>query len=233
MHPIRVIFPSYTAAVAQTRVHGESGVQFVQKAAKAPDNALRLDNAARALNSFDHAITSTEKLPLQKLLPDLATYRLGYKVAKSAVTLLVSSGAIPGARERVGKQELLAVGEQLHRGVDFYTGDTSRYGRYRALDDVNAALEDAKAGIVMLRKPQLAAPLLKGLTDVGRAIGSRKPVSADQVSAIDKLLSQATTLLDSQIASAHAAPIADSSRMLEEALAQLQSFATPPAAGAA
>jgi hypothetical protein len=223
MHPIRFVFPGYASAFDQTRIHGTDGVNFVHKAVQAPDNGARLDAAVRALNGFDHAITTSSKLPLQKVIPDLAVYRMGYKAAKTAVELLVRSGVIPGARERVGKQELLAAGAELHRGIDYYRTDDSRYGRYRALNDVSAAIEDAKYGLSALRKPDIATPLLKGLSSVGSAISAKKPVSAELVSSIDKLLAQATGELDRQIAAAKAAPIADGSQMVEQAKAELQS----------
>ena len=67
LHPIRFVFPKYTSAFDQTRAHGTAGVQHAKDAFKAPEKADKLDAAVRATNSFDHAMDSSERLPLQRV----------------------------------------------------------------------------------------------------------------------------------------------------------------------
>jgi hypothetical protein len=224
MHPIRFVFPSYTAAVAQTRAHGEDGFAFARRAYQSPELAKRLDDASRAVNSFDHSISATEKLPLSKVVPNLATYRAGYKSAKLAVNLLVGSGLIPGARQRVGKQELFAVRDEVNAGLSALTADKSRYGRYRALDWIDASIEDAGTGVLMLRKPTLALPLLNGLKDVRNSVSRAALPKAETLKQINDALDAATADLQLQIDDAAANPVAKADAMVRRADTELAAF---------
>lgn len=202
INPVTKILPKYTAALSQAKTHGADGSGFARDAYNAPDDGMRLDAALRSYNSFDHALTASDDLPIELLVPGLPKYRAGYEAAKTAAELLIASGAVPGARERVGRQEILAARELMHRGVDRWTADRSRYSAYRTLDDLDASLEDAGNGLLMLRQPVLAVPLMRGLKDVRAAVASNKTVAPERVQELDTLFGKVSAKFDALVAAA-------------------------------
>ena len=211
--PLQAIFPDYSAAAAQTGTHARDAAGFVQAAIKAPDKETRLDNTLRAHNSFDHAITASEKLPLAQILPPVKGYYDGYAAAKGAVTAIIASGAIAGARQRVGKQEMLAARHEFRAGVTTYNAEgKSKYGRYKAADWMNASVEDAGTGLLMLRDNPIGVPLMVGLLDAQKTMQHRKPLNALKVKLVDEMFARATAGFDQTIARLQAAGAAAAPR---------------------
>lgn len=202
MNPIQKAFPKYTAASAQVRAHGADAARYARQIRSAPTNPERLDAAVRSYNSFDHSITASQQLPLRRVWRGADSYYKGYQTAKLAAHLLIGSGAIPGARERVGRQELLAAREYFHSGVDGYRADDSRHGRYRALDWTNASIEDATNGLLMLRNKDVARPLMSGLLQTRAAIVARGRISDETVRQVDDAFDRAGSELERLIAQA-------------------------------
>jgi hypothetical protein len=199
MNPVKSVFPKYSAAVVQVKTHGADATQFAKEAYQAPDLGARLDGTLRAFNSFDHALTASKELPVDFLVPGLGGYRAGYEAARAAAALLISTGAIPGARERVGRQELTAAREELFRGVGNAAGDTSRFGRYRSLDFLDASISDAAEGLLMLRKPTLAGPLLDGLRDVRNDVSRKVSITPERLGQLNSLFDRAGAEYDELI----------------------------------
>lgn len=202
---VQTLFPRYSAAATQVTTHAEHGLAFAVQAAKAPDTATRLDAAVRAARALDHAVTSATQLPLRRMVPGYDRYRAGYEAAKLVVNVIIASGVVPGARQRVGRQDILGAQDEFHRAIDTYSTSRSRYERYLALDWMRCAQEDATTGVAMLRNRDVALPLLRGLQETGRLMVARRPVPAEQVRAIDELLRRAAGALDAEIAAADAA----------------------------
>jgi hypothetical protein len=206
LSPVQTLFPGWAAAANQTKLHGTEAFAFARQALDTPDPAAKLDLAVRAYNSFDHAITASRRLPMGWLTGgDVGKYYLGYDAAKTAATLLIGSGVIPGARELMGKSEITAAREYFHRSVDGYaSGGTSRYNRALSNDFLNASIEDATNGLFMLRGSDVAQPLLSSLAGTRAAIAARRQLDAGQIKQIDELFARAGSTLDAAVASAAA-----------------------------
>lgn len=203
MNPVQVLFPKYAAAAMQVGNHGAQAYIHASHAVKAPAPAQKLDAVVRAGDSFDHSITASRRLPLGLVVGGTKKYYAGYAAAKAATTLLVGSGLIPGARERVGRQEITAAREHFFDGVATYANEgRTRYGRALAKDWMGSSIEDAGDGLFMLRRPDLAKPLLQGLFATSATIDRKREIDKGQVSQIDSLFKQALGAYDQLIATA-------------------------------
>ncbi len=166
----KVLFPSWAASVTLVKEHGTSAVSHASAAVRAGDGASRLDHAVRAMTSFDHAIDNTSRLPVQWLVRKAPAYFRGYEIAKQAVVLLVGSGLIPGAKERVGRQTLEAARETFMAGVDASRTERGRYGRHLAGGWLAATAEDAVTAVQMLESGDAGRTLLAGINQVRAAV---------------------------------------------------------------
>ena len=197
------VFPKYAAASVQMGVHAAQAANFAKAAAQAPALGERLDNAVRASNSFDHAITASKELPVRRLVPNAGKYYAGYQATKAVVGLIVGSGLVPGAAARVGRNEIAAARDEYTTGVSSYQASHgTRFERFRALDWMNAALEDASQGVRMLKADDIARPLLQGIDRTRSDIRSKRELDPAQVRAVQDLLGRATTAFDAIIAEA-------------------------------
>lgn len=193
------VLPGWSAATVLVKEHGAAAAGHAVDAIKAPTLAKRLEDSVRALASFDHAIDNVDKLPVKWFVPNMGTYLNGYAAAKQAVTLLVASGLVPGARERVGRQMIGAAVDTFRAGLDVAGSDTSRYGRKLATGWLDATIEDATAGALMLRDAD-GLELLRGLGSIRTAAAKRHAIDPTLVRRIEDLFSDATKELDSRIA---------------------------------
>ncbi len=206
MSLITTIFPKSSAGAVQMSAHGSDAFRFGKLAVGAGDAATRLTHLVRATNSFDHAVTASKEVPVRWLLPSVNKYYRGYQIAKTAVELLVSSGAIPGARDRVGHTETTAAKEEFGLAVAAArTLGTTRFARYRALDWMRSSLSDAAEGLTMLRKVELGREVMKALNATGDAIWKKRALDDAEVARINKLFDSATGALSEQIAGAELA----------------------------
>lgn len=209
----RTLFPAWSAAATLVREHGGDALQFALAAKKAPDPGTRLDAAIRAMTSFDHAIDSSRKLPVQWFIGGAGAYYRGYAAAKQAVTLLIASGVVPGARLRVGRQSLAAAKDAFLAGVDVARADRSRFGRHLASGWLEATAEDALAGAAMLRPgADVARALLSGIGVVRATVARRQPLDESLVRTVTELFDRAGSQLDHAIATAPVAPVTDARR---------------------
>lgn len=189
------LFPAWTAALTLVKEHGTSAVDHAAQAVRAGDGASRLDHAVRAMTSFDHAIDNTGKLPVQWFVRRAPAYLRGYEIAKQAVDLLVGSGLIPGAKERVGRQSLLAARETFQAGVEVARADRSRFGGLLASGWLEATVEDAAAAALLLQSGDTGRSLLAGINQVRDAALRRKGLDEGVVSAVGRLFDRAGTEL--------------------------------------
>ena len=202
---VRTIFPGWTAAVNHVREHGTDAAGHARDAWQAPDGAARLDGAVRSMISFDHAIDASRELPVKWLVGDVGQYYAGYELAKQAVELLVSSGIIPGARERVGVASLEAAREEFLGGVEAGRADRSRYGRAYATGLTANAFEDAQRGVLMLRDGSVARPLLGTIRSVHEDIARKREIQQSDVRTVVDLIDRATGELQQQVTAAEQA----------------------------
>jgi hypothetical protein len=178
-------------------------VRYSTAAMRAPDTTARLDAALRAMTSFDHALDSARELPVQWLVPGIGKYLRGYEAAKQAVSLLVASGVIPGARERVGRQTVLAAREYFASGARVGSADRSRFGGHVAKGWLSASLEDASSGVLMLRPDMnTARTLLSGIEQARNSAARRKGVDESLARMVDSIFGQLTSTFDERIAAA-------------------------------
>lgn len=166
----KTLFPSWAASLTLVKDHGTFAVGHATDAVRAGTGGERLDSAVRAMTSFDHAVDNARKLPVDWLVRGVNKYFRGYEVAKQAVTLLVSSGLIPGARERVGRQSLLAAKDTFLAGVDASRTEGGRFGRHLASGWLEATAEDAVTGVAMLQTGEMGRALLAGVNQVRAAV---------------------------------------------------------------
>jgi hypothetical protein len=185
------LFPAWTAALTLVKDHGTSAVDHATKAVRAGDGSTRLDHAVRAMTSFDHAIDNTGKLPVQWFVRSAPAYFRGYEIAKQAVTLLVGSGLIPGAKERVGHQSLLAARDTFLAGVDVARSDRSRFGGRLASGWLEATAEDAATAVMLLQSGDTGRSLLAGINQVRAAVARRAGVDEGLVGAVGQLFDRA------------------------------------------
>jgi hypothetical protein len=187
----KTMFPSWAAAITLVHEHGGSAVDHATAAVRAGDGGTRLDHAVRAMTSFDHAIDNTGKLPVQWFVPRASVYLRGYETAKQAVTLLVASGLVPGARERVGRQSLLAAKDTFLAGVQASSTERGRYGRHLASGWLEATAEDAVTGVAMLKSGDLGRSLLSGVNQVRVAVARGNRVDERLVQSVSGMFDRA------------------------------------------
>jgi hypothetical protein len=157
------------------------------------------------MTSFDHAIDNTRKLPVQWFLRSAPLYYRGYEAAKMAVNLLVASGLIPGARERVGRQSLLAAKDTFLAGVNVALADRSRYGTHLASGWLEATAEDALTGAGMLHPgDETGRALLAGINQVRGAVLAKRPLDPTVVKSVTDLFDRAGSQLDAAISASEA-----------------------------
>lgn len=195
------IFPKYTAAGAQVAAHGQDAWNAVSVARSATDTPSRLDAALHATNAFDHAVTSSQDLPLGRIMPGVGKYYVGYEAAKAAVTVIIATGIVPGAREHVGKADVVDSQAEFHKALDASV-NTTRFGRYRTGDWMRDAQADAATGIGLLQRADLQKPLLGELSSAAQLMHDRKTVPSAAVASLDKLYASAQTAFETQIAAA-------------------------------
>lgn len=153
------------------------------------------------MTSFDHAIDNTRKLPVQWFVRRAPVYYRGYEAAKQAVTLLVASGIVPGAKERVARQSFLAGKESFVAGVDVARADASRFGRHLASGWLEATAEDALIGVAMLRRSDdTGRALLAGINHVRAAVAQRRRPDEAVVRTVGELFDRAASQLALEIA---------------------------------
>ena len=196
----KVVFPGWSSSLQLVREHGVDAAGHAAGVVKAPDLGARLDGAVRALSSFDHALTSARQLPVTWFVRGLGTYLTGYDAAKLAVELLVGSGLVPGARERVGRQELIAGREYLDTGVGVAREQQSRFGRALAGGWLSAAGEDTAVGAGMIaRGTDTARALVDGVRTVQAAVRGKRPVDPQLITRLHGMYDQLDAELGSRI----------------------------------
>lgn len=199
----KTLFPSWSAALTLVANHGVDAAGHTQAAIKADSGSERLDHAVRAVTSFDHAVDNTQKLPVDWIVPGASTYLRGYAAAKAAVDLLVGTGVIPGARERVGLQNLLAARDAFVQGVNVSRADASRFGRKLAGGWLEATAEDAVNGVRML-EPAAGRALLQGIGLVQQMVRSGKQIDQGIVRQVNDAFASASSQLSAAIEQAAA-----------------------------
>lgn len=191
--------PRYRALVAQLGVHGRDAATATAEAVRPGLPAgERLDALVRARDAFDHGIDDSSKLPLARHL--FKEFYAGYHTADRAIDVLIASGAIPGARQRVGRQELLEGQRHFHSGVDLYRADAGNtVSKLRSVDFLDHSFGDAAAGLVMLRKPVLAWQLLRGIDSTRDAMRGGRELNDGTVRRVDELFGRAADGLQQKI----------------------------------
>ena len=195
----KTLFPSWSAAVTLVKDHGIGAATHARQAIQAGDGASRLDHAVRAMTDFDHAIDNTRKLPVDWFVPRAKLYYRGYEAAKQAVSLLVDSGLIPGAKERVGRQSLNAAKETFLAGIDAQRSERGRYGMHLAAGWLEATAEDAIEAVRLLESGVVGRELLAGINQVRTAVLQRRPLDAGLVRTVGDLFDRAGAELDRKV----------------------------------
>jgi hypothetical protein len=200
----KAVFPSWMAAVTLVKDHGTSAVTHATSAIRAGTGSERLDHAVRAMTSFDHAITNTEKLPVKWFVPNASRYYRGYAAARQAVDLLVGSGLIPGAKERVGRQSLLAARDTFMSGVEVARAETGRFRTHLAGGWLDATMQDALAAVKLLQSGDNGRALLAGISQVRAAVAGRRTLDEQLVAKVGQLFDRAgaqlTSIIDAAVA---------------------------------
>jgi hypothetical protein len=200
----KTMFPSWTAAVTLVKDHGTSAVTHATAAIRAGTGSERLDHAVRAMTSFDHAISNTQKLPVKWFVPDANRYYRGYAAARQAVDLLVGSGLIPGAKERVGRQSLLAARDAFMAGVEVARAEKGRFRTHLAGGWLEATMQDALSAVKLLQTGDNGRALLAGISQVRAAVADRRALDEQLVTQVGQLFdragSQLSTLIDAAAA---------------------------------
>lgn len=191
----KTMFPSWTAAVTLIKDHGTAAAGHAAAAVRAGDGSTRLDHAVRALTSFDHAIDNTRKLPVDWFVRGVDKYYRGYEVARQAVNLLVGSGLIPGARERVGRVSLQAAKDAFVAGVDVARTERGRFGRSLAGGWLEATAEDTVNGVALLGTTDTGRALLAGVNQVRAAVARGTALDAGLVQSVGALFDRAASQL--------------------------------------
>lgn len=225
----KTMFPAWSASVTLVKAHGTDAVGHATDAMRAGSGTERLDSAVRAMTSFDHAIDNSRKLPVSWFVRRAPVYYRGYEAAKQAVTLLVGSGLIPGAKERVGRQSFLAGQGSFKEGMVVAVENGSRYGRHLASGWLEAAAEDALTGVTMLPKgSDTGRALLGGLNQLRAAVAQKRPVDRQLAETVNELFGRAASELALEIARSGGRPVAASGPAFEQSaklLAQAQQAA--------
>lgn len=226
----KTLFPSWSASLTLVKDNGVDAVSHAAAAVKAGDGGSRLDHAVRAMTSFDHAIDNTRKLPVQWFVKNVGTYYRGYAIAKQAVTLLVASGIIPGAKERVGRQTLLAARDAFVSGVEAARTERGRYGRHLAGGWLDATAEDALTAVSMIDQGGVGRELLAGINQVRGQVARGKGLDDRLVQGVSQLFDRAgAQLAELEAAAARVAPrtgvTGDAYAQAGELLAQVEDAA--------
>ena len=200
----KTLFPSWAAAVTLVKEHGVGAALHAKAAIQAGDGSTRLDHAVLAMTNFDHAIDNSRKLPVQWFVPRAGVYYRGYEAAKQAVSLLVGSGLIPGAKERVGGQSLVAAKETFLAGVAASRNERGRFGVHLATGWLEATAEDAITGVRMLETGQTGRELLAGINQVRAAVSQRRPLDEALVRTVGDLFDRAGSELAELVQQAQA-----------------------------
>lgn len=199
------LFPAYAAAAVQIKDHGVGAVNHVKAAVNSQDIGKRVDESVRAFTDLDHAIDNVGKLPVE-YVPNVKKYLDGYNAAKQAVTILIATGVIPGARERVGRQQILAASEYFTKSVTASQTDNTKYGAKLATGLLDSTLEDSLAGVAMLRPGlPVIAELVANLQGLRTNMEARKPLNLALVTRTNAAFEDIVKLLDTKIAEAPAA----------------------------
>ena len=197
----KTLFPAWAAAGTLVKDHGVAAVGHAQDAIRADTGSARLDSAVLAMTSFDHALDNTQKLPVKWFVGGVGRYYRGYEAAKQAVTLLVASGLVPGAKVRIGRQSLLAAKDAFLAGVNVAGTDGSRFGRHYASGWLEATAEDAVTGALMLQKgSETGRALLAGINQVRAAVSQKRALDPALVKTVSDLFDRASSELALAIA---------------------------------
>jgi len=214
-NPITSVFPKWSAALTLVKEHGTSAVSHAAAATRASDGAARLDSAIRAMTSLDHAIDNVRELPVTWFTPGAGRYLAGYEAAKQAVTLLVASGAVPHAAERLGRGTIAAARESFDAGVGMTRADRSRFGGALATGWLDASVEDVATGSLLLRGESSAArDLSAGVRQIRTAAGRRQGLDESLVARVAQLFSAVAADFD-RLTDAAPAPALDARRSAE------------------
>lgn len=201
----KTMFPAWTAALTLVKDHGIDAAMSAKNAATTGDVSARLDNAVLALTSFDHAIDNTRKLPVQWVIPRAEVYFRGYDAAKQAVTLLVTSGAIPGAKEKLGRQSLVAARDTFLAGAAASQSETGAYAKHLAGGWLEATAEDALTAVKLLGTgSNTGRDLLAGINQARLAVDKGR-LDQSLVNAVTILFDRAGAELGQVVAKASAA----------------------------
>jgi hypothetical protein len=188
----KTLFPAWAAAGTLVKDHGVDAYTHARDAVKADTGSARLDHAVLAMTSFDHAIDNTRKLPVSWFVGGIGKYYRGYEAAKQAVTLLVASGLVPAAKEKVGRQSLIAAKDAFLSGVEVAGADRSRFGRAYAGGWLEATAEDALTGAMMLPKgSETGRALLAGINQVRSAVDAKRALDPALVKTVSDLFDRA------------------------------------------
>lgn len=199
----RTIFPSWAAATTLVQAHGVQAAEHAARAISSGTVRERLEHAVLAMTSFDHAVDNVQKLPVQLLVRGSAGYFRGYEAARKAVQLIVGSGVVPGAKELVGRQSLVAARNSFLAGVQISATDGSRYGGHLASGWIDASGEDARAGVKLLSVADpLGRSLLSGIEQVRTAAARRAQLDPLLVRTVTDLFAQVGARLDAAVARA-------------------------------
>lgn len=194
------MFPAYAAAATLIKDHGTGAYGHVRSAIDSKELGARLDHSVRAFVDLDHAIDNVSKLPVDKMVPNVGKYLQGYHAAKAAVEALVATGVIPGARERVGLQQMLAAQDSFTRGIQVAKADGSKFGAKYASGWLDATLEDAAWASAMLRPGyQPFMDLVMGLKSIRSSADARRPLDDAQVQRVGSLFDQLTKELQDKV----------------------------------
>lgn len=204
----KTLFPSWTASITLVKDHGRSAIDHAASAVRAGDGSARLDHAVRAMTSFDHAIDNTRKLPVEWFVRRAPVYYRGYEAARQAVNLLVGSGLIPGARERVGRQTLLAARDAFVAGVDATRTERGRFATHLASGWLEATAEDAVLGVQFLQSGETGRALLSGINQVRGAVLRRQQLDDALVRSVTQLFDRANQELTAIETRASRQPVA-------------------------
>jgi hypothetical protein len=222
--------------VTLVKDHGVGAALHAKSAIQAGTGSERLDHAVLAMTDFDHAIDNTRKLPVDWFVPKAKMYYRGYEAAKQAVTLLVGSGLIPGAAERVGGQSLAAAKQYFVDGVAAARNEKGRFGVHLASGWLEATAEDAITGVRLL-DPTVGRELLAGINQVRAAVSQRRPLDEALVRTVGDLFDRAGSELAKLVEQAQATHKltsgADAMRRSAELLAVTEAAARELAADAA
>ena len=225
----KTIFPSWAAAVTLIKDHGIDAAVHAKNAVTSGDGVARLDHAVLAMTNFDHAIDNTRKLPVDWVIPNVRTYYRGYEAAKQAVELLVGSGLIPGAKERVGRQSLVGAKEAFLAGVEAARTEKGRYAQFLGGGWLEATAEDATMAVKLLGSSSVGRELLAGINQVRSAVAQRRPLDDTLVKAVGDLFDRTRAEFDQVVPPAGATrpvtPNADVMAQTAKLLAEVEAAA--------